>query len=224
MHTFTRGERLAVLLLTALIIAGGGVAWWRTQAARRVAEVAATAVDVGSAAAARAGGGSVAGDGGRDVPLVRPAAAELIAVHVAGAVRRPGLYRLPAGSRVDDAVAAAGGPAPGAALDSVNLAAVLRDGQKVTVGRLRAASGGGGAAPGGGAPAAPPDEPPWPIDVNSASAAELERLPGVGPVIAGRIVEYREANGPFKGVDDLLAVRGIGPRTLEQLRPYVTVD
>lgn len=146
-----------------------------------------------------------------------PPAREVV-VHVAGAVARPGLYRLPDGSRVDDAIGLAGGAAPKAALDLVNLAAPVVDGQQVVVPLRGVGGSSAGASPGtgseGGAPAAK-------VRLNSATLDELDELPGVGPVTAQQILDYREANGAFRSVDELDAVPGIGPATMEQLRPLV---
>lgn len=137
-----------------------------------------------------------------------------LVVHVAGAVAQPGLYRLPEGSRIDDAIAEAGGAKPKAALDLVNLAAPLADGQQVVV-PLRGSTGGAaGAEAGAGAPAGK-------VHLNSATLEQLDELPGVGPVTAQQILSYRDANGAFGSVDELDAVPGIGPATLEQLRPLV---
>ncbi|HXV33977.1 MAG TPA: helix-hairpin-helix domain-containing protein [Gaiellaceae bacterium] len=139
-----------------------------------------------------------------------------VVVHVAGAVFRPGLYRLPDGSRVDDAIAEAGGPKPKAALEFVNLAAPVADGQQVLV-PLR---GSGGAA---GASTAAPEAggAGGKVHLNSATLEQLDELPGIGPVTAQQILDYRAANGAFRSVDELDAVPGIGPARLEQLRPLV---
>lgn len=141
------------------------------------------------------------------VPLAGPESA--ITVHVAGEVRSPGVVRVPAGSRVGVAVAAAGGALPDADLTRVNLAAPLVDGQQVVV-------------PGRGeeSEAAPADGR---IRLNAADAEELEALPGVGPVLAARIVAYREEHGPFGAVEDLLDVPGIGEAKLAALRDAVLV-
>ena len=143
---------------------------------------------------------------------VAAAAPARLTVHVVGEVRRPGLYRLPDGSRVADAVTRAGGPTEAADLQSVNLAVPLADGLQVAIpGRVAgAASTAGGAGP------------PRKLSLGQATAAELDALPGVGPVTAQRIVEYRTAHGGFRSVDDLDAVPGIGPARLEQLRELVT--
>lgn len=140
-----------------------------------------------------------------------------ILVDVAGWVRRPGVYEFHDGDRVIDAIEAAGGARRGAALDALNLAAPLADGTQILVPR-RQAPGSVGSVPsvGGGAT-------PSKVNINAASAAELEALPGVGEVIAQRIVDYRTANGPFGSVDDLLDVSGIGEVTLENIRDLVTV-
>jgi competence protein ComEA len=140
-----------------------------------------------------------------------------VVVHVAGAVARPGLYRLAEGSRVDDAIGLAGGAAPKAALDLVNLAAPVADGQQVIVplrGSAAATPAAGSRASEGGAPGAK-------VRLNSATLDELDELPGVGPVTAQQILDYREANGAFRSIDELDAVPGIGPARLEQLRPLV---
>lgn len=142
-------------------------------------------------------------------------------VHVAGAVRRPGVYRLRAGARVDDAIRRAGGARSGADLDAVNLAAKVIDGQQILVPRRgrtapSAAGGGAGAAPAGGAAAGP-------IDLNSATAEQLDTLDGVGPATAAKILAYRTAHGGFRSVDELAEVPGIGPKKLAALREQVRV-
>ncbi len=137
-----------------------------------------------------------------------------LVVHVAGAVRRPGLYRLPDGSRVDDAIAEAGGAGPRAELDLVNLAAPVADGQQVVV-PLRGGDPAGASDEAAGADAGAK------VHLNSASLEQLDELPGVGPVLAQQILDYRTANGAFRSVDELDAVPGIGPARLEQLRSLV---
>lgn len=141
-----------------------------------------------------------------------PPAPEMF-VHVAGAVSKPGLYRFPAGLRVADAIDAAGGPLPRADVDALNLADLLVDGMKVEV-------------PMRGRPAATaPEASPSPqlIDLNAADAIALETVPGIGPVTAAAIIRHRDEIGRFETVEQLLDVSGIGPATLEALRPYVTV-
>lgn len=142
-------------------------------------------------------------------------------VHVAGWVREPGVYELQEGARVIDALEQAGGPKRGAELSALNLAAVLTDGQQVIV--PRAVEPGAAGSAGATVPSAPGVAPGGLINVNTATAAELEELPGIGPVLAEAIVAFREENGPFTSVDQLEDVSGIGPVTLEEIRDLVTV-
>ena len=154
-----------------------------------------------------------------------PAESDEIVVHVAGAVKKPGVVRIPRGSRVDDAVKAAGGFSSRADPDSVNLAQPLEDGVQVYVPRrgetvqVEARVG----VVRQGATSEHKEPQPGKINVNTASAEQLESLPGVGPATARAIIEYRRQNGGFHSVDELLEVRGIGPKKLEQIRPYVVV-
>jgi competence protein ComEA len=127
-----------------------------------------------------------------------------VIVHVAGAVVHPGLVRLPAGARVADAIDKAGGPKSPRYLDSVNLARVLVDGEQIVLGTEATGSKAAGK-----------------LSLGAATAAELEQLPGVGPVLAQRIVSWRTDHGPFRAVDDLNDVSGVGDALMEQLRPLV---
>lgn len=147
-------------------------------------------------------------------PLASSPAAFLV-VHVAGAVRHPGLFELPIGARVGDAVESAGGALRGADLGLLNLAALLSDGAQVLVPR-------GGRGPTMGSPA-PTTTQSTVIDVNLADQSTLETVPGIGPVKAAAIVQYRTESGPFTSVDGLLEVAGIGPATLEAIRPYLSI-
>jgi competence protein ComEA len=152
-------------------------------------------------------------------PVKRERPRPQLVVHVVGAVRRPGLYRLRDGARIADAIARAGGATRAAELTGLNLAAPLVDGVQVLVPERREALAEGGAtgAAGVGAAVAPPKP-----SLSTATAEELDELPGVGPVTAQRIVDYRTAHGSFASVDDLDAVPGIGPARIEQLRDLVT--
>jgi competence protein ComEA len=135
----------------------------------------------------------------------------LVVVDVVGAVRDPGLYRLPQGSRIADALARAGGATRKADLDLVNLAAPLADGSQIVVpSRSAAAAAGSGPSP-----------PAGPVHLNSATEADLDALPGVGPVTAQKILDYRQQHGAFGNVDELDAIPGIGPKRLDQLRELV---
>jgi len=158
--------------------------------------------DTASSFAAETGGGgggsslSVAGSGGE------------VVVDVTGAVRRPGVYRMPVGSRVNDAVARAGGAAPRAELEAINLAAQLADGQQVVVPE---AVQGVGPAVGAGAEDGP-------ISLGTATAEQLEEIEGIGPVTAGDIIAFRDEHGGLSSVDQLDQVPGIGPATMDSLR------
>jgi competence protein ComEA len=143
-----------------------------------------------------------------DSAAVSAPAATLV-VAVAGKVRFPGLVRLPAGARVADAIEAAGGVLPGTDLSTVNLARKIADGELITVGTP---TGPSGAAPGDGK-----------VNLNTATAAQLDALPGVGPVLAERIVAYRDKKGGFRSVAELRQVEGIGDAKFEQLKDLVTV-
>src|SRR5512132_492511 len=216
-------QRVAVALLALAALLGAGAVWAR--AAPRLAgpptgqdmvapadqTLPRAAPDPGSAGGSSAAAGSSgdAGSGGAGP-------SGQVAVHVAGRVRHPGLVRLPAGSRVQDAITAAGGVTSGADLDAINLARKLTDGEQVRV-------------PGPGDPPPPPPDaaagpasPSAPLDLNTATVEQLDTLPGVGEVTAGRIVAYRSAH-PFTTVDELLEVPGIGQRRFEQLKDLVTV-
>jgi competence protein ComEA len=147
----------------------------------------------------------------------RAQAAKRLVVDVVGAVRSAGLVRVPPGSRVADAVRAAGGLTARADPLRVNLAAPVVDGEQVVV----AARGAVGAA-GGVSAAGAPGAPSAPVDLNSATAEQLDALPGVGPVTAQKIVAYRQAHGPFTSVDGLDAIPGIGPARIADLKGLVT--
>ena len=146
------------------------------------------------------GGGSFSLEGGEGSDLV---------VHVTGAVARPGVYRLPAGARVTDAVQRAGGTRAGALPEAINLAARLADGQQIVVPRR---------GPGGVPLAAGSTVEAGPISLGTATAAQLEEIDGIGPVTAEKILEYRDQQGGLASVDQLDQVSGIGPATMESLR------
>jgi competence protein ComEA len=168
--------------------------------ARAIRAEGGDAAPVPTSAAAPVGGGIGLSGGGSD-----------LVVDVAGAVRRPGVYRLPAGARVVDAIGRAGGPAGGALLEGINRAARLIDGQQVVVPER---SPGGTVAIGvAGAPAAS-----GPIGLGSATVEQLETIDGIGPVTAAKIVEYRDRQGGLASVEQLDEVSGIGPATMESLR------
>jgi competence protein ComEA len=159
--------------------------------------------------------------GGRAPAAATPAPVRELWVDVAGAVRRPGLYKLPAGSRLAAAVERAGGVSRRGDETGVNLASPLHDGQQVIVPRRGAAGmaasvGAGGAASAGGAAGAS-----GPVSLGQATEAQLETLDGIGPALAGRILEYRQQHGGFRSIDELKEVSGIGDKRFEALRGSV---
>lgn len=169
-------------------------------------------------------GGSPPASGARSGGVASPS---VVVVDVAGKVRRPGVYRLPVGSRVDDALTAAGGALPRVDLSSLNLAALLVDGQQVAVGRPGAAAAGGvpagNAPPGSGGGSGAGGGATGLVNLNTATLEQLEALPGIGPALGQRILDYRTEHGSFASVDQLDDVSGIGTVTFERLKPLVTV-
>lgn len=141
-------------------------------------------------------------------PVPATASGPQVTVHVAGRVRRPGVLRLPAGARVTDALTAAGGPASGTDLTTLNLARVLVDGEQILVGVVPPAEGGQPATDGR-------------INLNTATVSQLDQLPGIGPALAERIVRWRREHSGFRSVDQLRQVSGIGDRRLAELRDRV---
>lgn len=208
---FRPSEAVALSLLGVLVLAGATLAYARARPTPAVA--------MAPVSQPQPSGEAVAGGSGA------------VFVHVVGAVRKPGVYELREGARVIDAVRAAGGMARSADATAVNLARSLTDGEQLVVpkrGEATAgtgtatgagpASGGGGAAAAGGTSAAGAM-----VNINLAGAGELDSLPGIGPVLAERIVDYREQHGPFRTVRDLMKVSGIGSKKFESLEPHVTV-
>ncbi|MFF0471733.1 helix-hairpin-helix domain-containing protein [Micromonospora zamorensis] len=201
---FDPGRRgVRALAVVAVVVVLGAAGWaWRS---RPQSEPVAPLVSV-TASAAPADDPSAAGSG------------ELV-VAVAGKVRKPGLVRLPAGSRLADAVQAAGGALPGVDVALLNPARKVTDGELIVVGVTPPPVPGGAAGPSGGAagPAV------GPLNLNTATLAQLDALPGVGPVLAQRILTHRDQHGGFKAVGDLRQVDGIGDARYEQLKDLVTV-
>jgi competence protein ComEA len=212
-------ERRGVLALTVLLVVAAAFAvqhFWvgRTEAVRApevvraVQSYGAEEPTEGEASAAPAGAPSAVGT-----------AAPEIVVDVGGKVREPGIHRLPAGSRVADALRAAGGVKPGASTDGLNRARFLVDGEQVIVGGPGAPSGqGSGGGPAGTVSGAAPAAP---VSLTTATLEQLDTLPGVGPVLAQHIVDYRTQHGGFRSVDQLREVNGIGDRRFADLRNLV---
>lgn len=188
---FNPREVVALVVMGLLVVVGASLAYVRARPASAAAPApAASATQT----------------------LTPPEASATLYVHVAGAVRRPGVYPFTEGARVIDAIEAAGGLRNGADATAVNMARPLVDGEQIVVPSRRAPAA-------DGATGSSSDL----INLNTASATELEALPGVGPVLAQRIVDYREQHGPFTDPKDLLKVSGIGPKTFESIEPLVTV-
>lgn len=190
----------ALLVLIAACLAVTGWWWW----SGRPHEVIAAPVTIAT-------GTPIVGGAAPTIGAAPTPASTEVVVAVAGLVARPGLVTLPAGSRVADAIAAAGGVTRRRAAESVNLARVLVDGEQILV----------GGEP--GATAATTLTAPPLLDLNAADGPALEGLPGIGPVISGQIIAWRQANGPFRSVEELGEVSGIGEATLARLRPLVRV-
>lgn len=216
---------IAGIVLAATTPSGGGIALPGDDPAGGAPAVSGGLGALAGRAAATGPGPAVGGgDAAARPPTTTADETAWIVVDVAGAVLRPGIVRLRAGSRVGDAIAAAGGWSartdPWAAAERLNLAAPVADGEKVLVPSLDTPGGAAGGTAGGGS-----DEPDLPgggrIDLRSATAAELEALPGIGPVTAGRIVAARDEQ-PFASVDDLRARGLVGAAVFEEIRGLVT--
>lgn len=151
-------------------------------------------------------------------PTETAAAATVVVVDVVGAVRRPGLYRLEQGARIADAVARAGGATAKADVALINLAAPLADGEQVVVPKRGAAAPSAAPSGAGGSAGAPSSGP---VHLSTATLEQLDSLPGIGPVTAQKILDYRQKQGAFTSVDELDAVPGIGPARMDQLRDLV---
>lgn len=205
---FGAGRVAGVVVTVAATVLGG---WWLLRPAAPPTE---SMLPYASSPATAPAGATTTGPA---ATTTNPS--QVVVVHVAGLVRAPGVYELAGGARVVDAVEAAGGPTGDADLAALNLAALLADGQRIYVPRFGETPP-PVAGPDGGTPTA--SGPAAPIDVNVASAAELDDLPGIGPATASAIVAHRDQHGPFASVDDLEAVRGIGPAKLDALRGLVT--
>ncbi|MFC9387665.1 helix-hairpin-helix domain-containing protein [Streptomyces venezuelae] len=208
---------LTVVLVVAAVLAAGYF-WTGRPEPVRAPELVRAAVPAGPAATPAARTGPLPG------PAPGPAATggPKVIVDVGGKVRRPGVLTLPAGSRVADALRAAGGVKPGADLTGLNRARVLFDGEQVLVGLPGAPVGGSGGASGAGAGSgAGGGGPGVPLSLNTATVEQLDTLPGVGPVLARHIVDHRTERGGFRSVGELREVNGIGERRFADLRPLV---
>jgi competence protein ComEA len=191
----SRGEIAGLIVVLVVVLGGAGL--WYARSLPKPVTIAESAPGTAQQASSS------------------PSPSVTVIVDVAGAVREPGVYEFGEGDRVIDAIERAGGSLPKADLSLLNLAAPLVDGTQILVpksGPLAA-----------GVPGAAPGSSSGLININSASASELESLSGIGEVLAATIVEYRDQNGPFASVEDLMDVSGIGPATLDEIRDQVTV-
>jgi competence protein ComEA len=211
--------KIGLIVLVVMLVAGAGLLLmslidWQTDQATLSEE---------TGLLGNASSGSLLATSVPPTPTIAPTPAPVV-VYISGAVNNPNVYELEHDARVIDVVRAAGGLAADANRDQVNLAAHIQDAQHIHIPRL----GETPVAPSGPGPDAPQVQPDTagsgPVHINTATAAELETLPGIGPALAQRILEHRNVHGPFATVDDLQNVSGIGPAMLEELRPLVRVD
>jgi competence protein ComEA len=206
LRALERGELLGFLVVAVLLV-GGAVFWYLRSLP------AAVRVDAAIGAAHPAAAPSVS-------PSPSPG---VVVVYVSGWVERPGVYEFEEGDRVVDAIERAGGPKKGADLNALNLAAFLTDAQQVLVmrkGQAPAPAASSGSTTGSGTTVGGAETP---INLNTATLDQLETLPGIGPALGQRIIDYREQHGPFQSVEDLLDVSGIGEKRLADLQDQVTV-
>jgi competence protein ComEA len=204
--------QLVAYALAAVVIVALGVRYMRAQAHGTAAPPVARSGAGATAPASPVGAGTVRiGRSQNDAALV----------HVAGAVRRPGVYRLRAGARVKQAVERAGGARPGADVNAINLAAKVADGQQVVVPRRAPAAGSAPTASAGAPAGATGTAPAAPVNLNTATPEQLDTLEGVGPATAQKIIDWRTEHGGFRSVEDLAQVPGIGPKRMDALREKV---
>lgn len=196
-------ERLGYVILGVLVLAILGVLGWRTSAPPRHFE------SIGLAPTSKVSG--------TRLPAVKDNSP--LVVHVVGAVKSPGVYKLPPNSRAQDAVHAAGGPVSDADMAGINLAQHLVDGQQVRVPSKSSSNPSASFSPGKGKDKIVSGT----ISLNSASAEELQRLPGIGPSTAQKIVQFRSTHGAFSSIEQLREIGGIGDAKLERLRPFLSL-
>lgn len=231
MFKFTRNQLIAAYVIVGVALVGMGALIFKPKAqpagAVRVTQAGQAEASVGTQPLAN------------DLP---PPAPVVLVVHVAGRVKKPGVYELKPGSRIDDALKSAGGALPNADLESINRAEKLEDGQQIfvavkgqikppavsvvrggTSSKAKASSAKSESGKGKSGPQKLSAPGQGTVNINSAGLDDLQRLPGIGPAYAQRIIDYRTQNGRFQSVDELDEVKGIGPKKLEKLRPFVAL-
>jgi len=219
---------VAALVVCLVVVIGAAWRWWPRQSVSPL-DAGISAQPAASAQATDTGSATTSSSVPVSGESTLPSTSSAVYVHVVGAVRRPGLYELPSGARVADAVESAGGLLANAAPAGINLARPVADGEQISVPTAdEVARGVVGGATGSGPAASPPGTgasgaAQGLVNINTADAMALDSLPGVGPSTAEKIVADRAANGPFTSADDLGRVAGIGPKKLEELKPRVCV-
>lgn len=211
-------DRGALVVVVALAVLGVGAA--AVAVGRDAADTSPASPSISAPASAEplvTPGPSASGSAGP------PAAGGEVVVHVAGGVRRAGVVELPAGSRVADAIEQAGGARPGVRLRGLNLARVLVDGEQVWVGRPVAAVPGTASGPAAAASGSAPPTTETLVSLNTGTLDQLDTVPGIGPVTAQKILDWRAEQGGFGSVDELLEIDGIGEATLAEIAPHVTL-
>jgi competence protein ComEA len=194
MFDFTRREQIFLAVIIVIIICTSGVVFWTKQKPAAIITPPPSPVD-------------------QKKELVKP---KEVVVYVSGAVKQPGVVKLPSGSRVIDALNLLGGPLPAADLNGVNLAALLVDGQQIHI--PNQGDGGSGSVVTAGS-----KTPGGKVNINNADAAALDLLPGVGPAMAQKIIDYRKSNGPFRMLEDIKNVPGIGESKYQNLKDKITL-
>jgi competence protein ComEA len=205
-----RRERIGLAVIGVLIVAGAAV--WYLRSLPSAVQVEEVGGDGGRAATASAAPGPTASSQPRT-----------IVVYVAGRVHHPGVYTFEQGDRVVDAIEQAGGALPGSDLTSLNLAALLTDSEHIVVGKPGAAGAPSGTSTDSSGDTGGTSGSGDKVNINTATVDQLEALPGIGPVLAQRIIDYREAHGPFRNIKDLMNISGIGDAHMADLEPLVTI-
>ncbi len=227
LHVGAKAPLIAGMLAVAALVLAVAVFGWLQGEGDAFSLERADASDTASSVESSSGD-QLQGSSEQDDAAAAVEVEDEVCVHVSGAVVAPGVYRLTSGARVGDAVEAAGGFAGDAATDALNLARLLTDGEQVDVPTLEeaeqsAAQGTSTGSDTGSGSSTSGSASSGKVNINTADATELDTLPGIGPALAQRIIDYRESNGPFSAIEDLKQVSGIGDKKFEQLSDLVCV-